>query len=101
MDDRFGSRGGETFGQILVGVTAAGESDNGHAGCPGGFDAEDGILDHDAACRLHPETLRRQKKEIRRGLSVGDLDRAEDVVPEQRGQAGDLQRKHQAVGGGG
>jgi hypothetical protein len=49
MDDRFGSRGSETFGQALVCVAGARESNSGHAGGPSGFDAEDGVFDHDAA----------------------------------------------------
>jgi hypothetical protein len=49
IDDNVGSRVGKALGEFPVCVAGARETDRGHAGCPGGFDAEDGILNHDAA----------------------------------------------------
>jgi hypothetical protein len=75
IDDKVGSRVGKALGEFPVCVARARETDRGHAGCPSGFDAEDGILNDDAARRLRAEAPRRQKEKVRGGLAIDHLDR--------------------------
>ena len=99
-DDRVGSGRGEPLGQIVACMARARESDHGHVGRPRGFDAEDGILDDDAARGRLAERPRCQQKEIRRWLAVRDLAALKTSFPNSEDRPVTSSESMQAVGRG-
>ncbi len=77
-------------------MAGAGKADRGHAGGARRADTERRILDDNASARRKTETLRREQEQVRRRLAMRDLLGAEDILAEQRREAGDLERQRDA-----
>ena len=86
------------LGKLARRMGRAGKSDHARPGRAPRRDAARCVLDHDAAVGRLAERLGGEQVEIGRRLAVGDLDGAEHVVAEQRGEPGHLERQPQPFG---